>query len=67
MYAKDLIRSLQTNLEREILFTDKSVSVFTDLTQELPMAKISIQVEGRVKIIEVIARDLGWFDGVVID
>lgn len=67
MFAKDLIRSLTAQVERQCHLEDRLVSVRTDLNQDLPNAKVLIEVDGRVRVIEVIARDLGMFDGITIE
>ena len=66
MFAKDLIRSLKNTLEREAQFTGKLISVNSNLDKEFPSAKILIQVDGKTRIIEVVARDAGVFDGITV-
>ena len=64
MSPRELLQSLISGVEREAQFTDKEVQT-TPLQSDEKSAKttVCIQVEGKTRIVEIQARDLGVFEG----
>ncbi len=65
MTPKQLLQNLIDGVERESMFSDREVQT-TPLQSDEKSAKttVCIQVEGKTRIVEIQARDLGVFEGI---
>lgn len=64
MTAKSILQSLKSNLERESQFSEENVLVQMQASEKAYKVTVLIPIEGKVRLIEVTAKDLGISDGI---
>jgi DNA-binding protein YbaB len=67
MNTKDLIQTLITNLERDAAFSSENITVHSAVEGKSATALVEVFVEGKVRVMEVQAKELGTFKPLTID
>lgn len=62
MTCRELIQNLKSNLEREFEFNDQQIEVNMIGNSREAKAKILIPIEGKIRVVEINAKDLGLFE-----
>ncbi len=63
MTPKNILQILKSNLETDSQFGDNNVNVQLQSSEKVAKATVQILVEGKVRLVEVWAKDLGLFEG----
>lgn len=63
MKARQWLRRIQTDAERDPELAQDSVLISISGTEENARAIIALNVEGKVKLFEIVARELGVYEG----
>lgn len=63
MHARQLLQILKSALDREVEINPDDVHVSVSGTSDSANAIVTVPIEGRTRIIEIKAREIGLYEG----